>query len=283
MKRMLLLVLATLLLLPAIAKAYDFGDNRSVTLTTKAWEALNKGDVEAVLAYTNKCAELYGEEAKKMQASLKDFVKGSNQDIFNYWALNDVGTCLFIQGEAFRKANMEEEAKEAYKKVIDNYSFAQCWDPKGWFWKPTDAAQERLAAIDTGKSYDFGDYRSETLTTKAWEAFNKNDLDAVLVYTNKCIDLYSEKAKEMQASLKEYPWKTQEEVFSYWALNDVGTCLFIQGEALHKAGNIVEAKRAFDRLIAEFSFTQCWDPKGWFWKPVDAAREKLAEIETTKK
>ncbi|MDP2939494.1 MAG: tetratricopeptide repeat protein [Candidatus Omnitrophota bacterium] len=287
MKRIILVLIlgmALSLIMPAISKAeYNFGDNRSVTLTTKAWEALDKGDIEAVLAFTNKCITLYTEQAKAMQASLKDYVKseaegGTNQDVFNYWALNDIGTCLFIQGEAFRKAKMDEEAKEAYKTVIDKYSFAQCWDPKGWFWKPAEAAKERLMAIETGKSYDFGDYRSETLTVKAWAALDANDLDAVLVYTNKCIDLYKDKAKQMQSSLKAYPWKTNEEIFSYWALNDVGTCLFIQGKALRSANKIEEAKAAFKRIIDEFSYSQCWDPKGWFWKPVDGAREQLAEI-----
>lgn len=281
MRKIVMLILAMGLLFPAIAKAeYNFGDNRSVTLTTKAWEALEKGDVEAVLAYTNRCIELYGEEAKKMQASLTEFPKGNNQEIFNYWALNDVGTCLYIQGEAYRKANMNEEAKEAYKTLEDNYGFAQCWDNQGWFWKPAEAAKERLTALEGGVVYDFGDYRSETLATKAWQALNQNDLDAVLAYTNKCVSMFQDKAKEMQATLSaknEFPWK-KEEVFSYWALNDVGTCLFIQGEAYRKVGNPVEAKRAFDRVVEEFSFAQCWDPKGWFWKPVDAAKEKLAEM-----
>src|SRR3989338_4758553 len=102
-----MLVLGAITLLnPGLCAAYDFGDYRSVTLTTRAWDALAKGDIEAVLAFTNKCIELYGEQAKKMQASLTGYVTGSNQDIFNYWALNDVATCLFIQGETYRKAKM---------------------------------------------------------------------------------------------------------------------------------------------------------------------------------
>ncbi len=269
----------------AAAAAYDYGDNRSVTLTVKAWDALNKGDVEAVLAFTNKCITLYSEQAKAMQASLKEYVKGaaeggSDQEVFNLWALNDVGTCLFIQGQAYQKAGMDEEAKEAHKTVIEKYSFAQCWDPKGWFWKPAEAAKQKIAEIETGKAYDFGDYRSETLTGKSWAALAANDLDSVLAYTNKCIDLYAAKAKEMQASLQGYPWKTKEEVFSYWALNDVGTCLFIQAKALLAAGKKDEAKAVFQRIVNEFSYSQCWDPQGWFWKPKDGAAEQLAEMET---
>jgi tetratricopeptide (TPR) repeat protein len=260
------------------AQEYDFGDLRSVTLTNKAWKALEENNIEAVLAYTNKCISLYGDEAKKMQASLDDYVTGSNQDIFNMWALNDVGTCVYIQAEAYRKADMLEEAKDAYKKLIEEYTYAQCWDPKGWFWKPAEAAKEKLEMLESGKFYDFGDYRSETLTTKAWHAFNNNDLDAVLVYTNKCIELYKDEAKKMQASLTEYPWETKEKIFSYWALNDVGTCLFIKGEMLRRAGRIEEAKETFNILINDYFFAQCWDPKGWFWKPAEAAKEKLAQM-----
>ncbi len=133
-----------------VAWAYDFGDYRSVTLTSRAWEALDKGDVEAVLAYTNKCIELYGEQAKKMQTSLTDYAKGSNQEIFNNWALNDVATSLFIQGEAYRKAKMKDEAKEVYQKLINEYTYGQCWDPKGWFWKPAEAAKEKITMMDSG-------------------------------------------------------------------------------------------------------------------------------------
>ena len=259
--------------------AYNFGDYRSVTLTTKAWEALKEGDIEAVLAYTNKCIELYAGQAKKMQANLTDYVKGTNDEIFAMWALNDVGTCLFIQGEAYRKANMMDEAKEVFQKLIDEYTYGQCWDPKGWFWKPADAAKEKIAMIESGSTADFGDYTSEQLTTKAWQALTDNKLDDVLTYTNKCLDLYSEKAKEMQDSLTEYPWESKDKIFSYWALNDVGTCLFIQGEAYKNAGKNDEAKNAYKRVIDEFFYSQCWDPQGWFWKPAEGAQQKLDELE----
>ncbi len=274
-----LLVFGIGLVNPTIAGAYNFGDYRSVTLTSKAWQALEKGDIEAVLAYTNKCIELYGEQAREMQKKLKGYPTGPKEEVFKYWALNDVATCLFIQGEAYRRANMIDEAKEVYKKLIKDYTYGQCWDTKGWFWKPAEAAKEKLAALESGANLDFGDYTSATLTAKAWEALNNDNLDAVLTYTNKCIDLYGKKAKEMQASLKEYPWESKEEVFKYWALNDVGTCLFIQGEAYRKAGKVDKARAAYRKLIDEYYFAQCWDPQGWFWKPAEAAQQKLDELD----
>ena len=262
---------------PALVHAYEFGDRTSATLAGKAWEALGKDDIEAVLAYTNKCLELYGEAAKKMQSSLTDYQTGKKEDIFKYWALNDVATCLFIQGEAYRKANMMDEAKEVFQKLVSEYTYGQCWDPKGWFWKPAEAAQEKLAMIESGSKMDFGNSSSEQLTGKAWAALKDNNLDDVLAYTNKCIEQFGQKAKEMQDSLTEYPVE-KDKVFSYWALNDVGTCLFIQGEAYKAAGKNEEAVKSYKKVIDEYSYAQCWDPQGWFWKPAEAAQKKLDEL-----
>ncbi len=282
MKRFVLAVLlilgVTMISNPSVSYAYDFGDYRSVTLITRAWAALEKGDIEAVLAFTNKCIEFYGEQAKKMQASLTGYVTGSNQDIFNYWALNDVATGLFIQGEAYRKAKMNDEAKEVYQKLMNEFSYGQCWDTKGWFWKPAEAAKEKLAAIESGSSLDFGDYTSQVLTTKAWEALSADKPDDVLSYAGKCLELYESKAKEMQASLTEYPWESKDKIFSYWALNDVGTCLFIKGEALKKSGKAAEAVAAYQKLINEYSYAQSWDPQGWFWKPSEGAQRAIDEL-----
>ena len=113
----------------ATPPAYDFGDFKSSTLTTKAWGALENSDVEAVLAYTNKCVELYDAKAREMQAGLKDYPAGADQQIFSYWALNDIATDYFILGSAYLKAGDAGKAKEAFQKVVKDYSFGQCYDP----------------------------------------------------------------------------------------------------------------------------------------------------------
>lgn len=281
MKKAAVLIFAILLSVCMVhtpAEAYNFGDFRSETLTTKAWGALAEEDLEAVLAYTNKCIELYGKQAKKMQDSLEDYPRGSNQEIFGYWALNDVATSLFIQGEAYRKAKMNDEAKEVYKKVIDEYRFGQAWDTKGWFWKPAAAAKEKIAMLESGSNLDFGDYTSAYLTTQAWKALTDQDTEAVHAYTDKVIELYRDKAKFMQESLTEYPWESKERIFEYWALNDVGTSLFIKAEAFKKSGKYEEARAAYQELVNNYSYAQCWDPNGWFWKPKEAAEQALDEL-----
>ena len=124
--------------------------------------------------------------------------------------------------------------------------------------------------------------KSSTLTAKAWEALAKKDLESVKAYVEKNIAMYGARAKEMQASLKEFAWESQEKIFSYWALNDVGTSLFVLGQAERNAGQKDAALATFKTLVNEYGYSQCWDPQGWFWKPAEAAQQQIIELEAQK-
>jgi len=143
----------------------------------------------------------------------------------------------------------------------------------------TNAATAPAAAPSTNAApaLDFGDYSSSAITTKAWQALDSKNYPAVLAYTNKCIDSFKAQAVEMQGKLKEAAPK--DSASQYWALNDVGTCYFIQGKALDDQGDKKGAMAAYKFLTDNLSFAQCWDTKGWFWKPADAARKRLAELQ----
>lgn len=133
-------------LLAAAASAQDFGDHSSATLTGKAWKALGDGQADLTLAYTGKCRELYMAEALKQQKSLTDLAPA--EKAHDYWALNDVGTCLFIEGQVHEKAGRIKEAVAAYRTLADTLKFSQCWDTKGWFWQPADAALQRIPQLE---------------------------------------------------------------------------------------------------------------------------------------
>src|SRR6185295_141206 len=122
------------------------------------------------------------------------------------------------------------------------------------------------------------DYTSSFITTQAWKALEGEDYKSVVAYTDKVVEMYSKQAQEMQAGLKEYPWESKDKIFSYWALNDVGTSLFIKGEALRREGKNDEAKQAYKSLVDSYFYAQCWDPKGWFWKPAEAAQSALDDL-----
>lgn len=126
--------------------AQDFGDHTSSTLTGKAWEELGKGNTDLAITYADKCIELYFAEAEKMQKSLEDFT--DQEDTPKYWALNDVGTCLYIKGQALLKKGKKKEAISSFKKLTGKVKFAQCWDPNGWFWKPSEAAKEKMVEME---------------------------------------------------------------------------------------------------------------------------------------
>lgn len=128
------------------AMSQDFGDHKSSTLTTKAWEELAKGNSDLAITYANKCIELYMVQAEKMQKSLEDFT--DQEDTPKYWALNDVGTCFFIKAQALIKKGKKKEAVAAFKKLTEKVKYAQCWDQNGWFWKPSEAAKEKMVEME---------------------------------------------------------------------------------------------------------------------------------------
>jgi beta-glucuronidase len=115
-------------------------------MVVRAWEAWGAKDYEKTFYWTSKCIELYSEEAKKEQTSLTGFP--STEAIEQYEALNAVGTSFFIQGETYLSQGKVEEAKEAFNTAIQNYSYAQNWDPRGWFWSVKDKSLASLEKIE---------------------------------------------------------------------------------------------------------------------------------------
>ncbi|MCX7926558.1 MAG: tetratricopeptide repeat protein [Candidatus Omnitrophica bacterium] len=126
--------------------AIDFSKyTSSQELMTQAWKVYNEKNYEQSLAFANEVIKRYEKEAKKQQASLTNFAPAGREA--DYWALNDVGTAYYLLGNIYRDQKDKEKAKINYKKVIDDFSFAQCWDTQGWWWKVKSAAEEELAKL----------------------------------------------------------------------------------------------------------------------------------------
>lgn len=142
----------------------------------------------------------------------------------------------------------------------------------------TVRAQESPAPAAAAPKLDLGDYSSSAIAGKAWDAVHAHDDGLAIAYADKCIEMFGSKAVEMQKALTAPPTE-KEAVFAQWALNDVGTCYFIKGQALEAQGKKKDAAAAFKYLSDNLAFAQCWDPKGWFWKPADAARDKAKKLE----
>jgi len=125
----------------ATAATLDYGDSSSQTLVNKAWKAAEKKKDSELFAYTQRCVELYGEQGKQMNAELSGFEPAASAA--EKWALNDVGTCPFIMATAYEQLKMYPEATQAYRTLADDFQYSQCWDPKGWFWRPADGAARK--------------------------------------------------------------------------------------------------------------------------------------------
>lgn len=115
-------------------------------LITKAWEAHGKKDIEKTYEYTQKCIDLYKTEADKQQAGLK-LMPCNRKDIEAVQVLNDAATAFFIQGESYRDQGKSEQAISAFKTVVKQYSYAQAWDPRGWFWSICKASRESIVKL----------------------------------------------------------------------------------------------------------------------------------------
>jgi tetratricopeptide (TPR) repeat protein len=256
-------------------KGVDFLNYTSEKITTQAWKSYEEQAYEKCHIYADRCISIYQNVAKEQQSSLTDFAPEKKE--FDYWALNDVATCWFIKGLAFVKENKNDDAKKAFETVINDFSYAQCWDPRGWFWKQAQGAKDQIIMMETG--VDFGDNTSSTLTTKAWLAFIDSKWKEMDIYADKCISMYEKEAVKQQSKISDFP-PMDKRAFNNWALNDVATCYFIKGKALLTQGKNDDAKKILQKVIKKFPHALCWDPKGWFWKPAQGAKDQIFMMET---
>ena len=119
-------------------------DNPSSSeLITKAWDAQGRREFDQAVSYTQKCIDLYREEADAQHRGLKEY-PAKNQA-----PLSDVAVAYFIQAEALMRQEKLPEAKEKFQFVIDHYRYALAWDPsRGVYWKVAGVAKESIDKIN---------------------------------------------------------------------------------------------------------------------------------------
>ena len=100
-----------------------------------------------VIKITDKCIYQFIDKAKQQQASLNELPTENTSD---YWALNDVGTCYFIKCEALSMMGKEYEEIliQSLKILVNELTYAQCWDSQGWYWDPASSAKKKLRQIE---------------------------------------------------------------------------------------------------------------------------------------
>lgn len=129
----------------------------SEDMTIQAWQYLNQGDMDraiqqaqATIAEWSPWAQRLQERKKVKVGQLIEYAGLPNQrkQIFSYWALNDIGAAYYILGKAFDQKKHFPQASAAFAQIVKNYSLAQIWDPRGWFWSPVQSIGDEFVAQD---------------------------------------------------------------------------------------------------------------------------------------
>ncbi len=124
---------------------------------------------------------------------------------------------------------------------------------------------------------DFGDHSTGNLRYQAEARRHAGDLDQALIYTDKLIELHSAEAREMQASLSDYP--PTEDAYNYGALNGVGVAYIIRAEILMEKGDKAGAREAYNTITRDFSYAQYQDGEYDWYKAGEVAKRRLEELQ----
>ena len=117
----------------------------SYLATAKIWETMERKNWDAAIAQANRVIRVWGPQARRTNNQLKGYATA--KDAKKYGNLNAAGVSLLLKGDALSKKGDKAAAKVTYQLLLDQYTYAQVWDPKGWFWKPAEEARKKLVLL----------------------------------------------------------------------------------------------------------------------------------------
>jgi tetratricopeptide (TPR) repeat protein len=257
--------------------------------TQSAWSAFKEGKCEKAIADADACISQFREAATQRQKDL-DQIKmriangrvtdKEKVEIQKNGVLNDLAVCLYIRGRSTDKLGDKEKARRFLRETL-NYPSARSWDSKGWFWAPAQAAELFLRDPQLADKAPHEVYAAD-----AWAALGRGEQAKAMELAERCVTEFEAAARETEKTVVKnsvtvptgaVDEATKQSVFANGALNDVATCLYIEGQAAEAIGNTVKAKDAYRRAV-ELIHGRCWDPQGWFWSPAEQARARLAVL-----
>ena len=140
----------------------------SPLLTFYAWLAFSNKNYDEAIKLTEHCIELYGPEALRQQGFLSSFAPAV--EARNSWALNDVGTCLFIKGKSLYETGKFQRSHDVFKKISDLFSFSQCFDyANRTFWLPSDKAKNNIQLIASKNKIGTSQTEERTILAAKYE------------------------------------------------------------------------------------------------------------------
>ena len=280
-----------------------------VSLTRKEKD---KNEFDKVYEYVRFVMERYGHEARREQKSLKGFPPA--EQIQNFEVLSNVAQCQFIKAEALKKEGKIEESIEAFRLIISDFSFAQAWDPRGWYYKLAQVAQEAIDRMmgkdpnaekcghllrttinlyDPGKEEivdykNYGDFVGVGTKDFKYLILDQERLAEAVgegIYPNTIAVRWDpayqvvKKEKRLEGSHWDFVNSPDlQAAFIKWALapEPPGIRLFYTGLILEKSGLIKHAIKAYNAVLVHFPTTVGWTywHTPWYVGPAAIAKIK---------
>lgn len=288
----------------------------SQDLVRQAWEASGQNNVDRLEGVVRQCVDMYGQEAMEQEKKLTGFPARGEEE--QYRLLNDVATCLFIRAEGLMNSGKTEDARVRFQEIIDDYPFAQAWDPRGWYWSVAEKSQASLNVL-TGKVEEEPDVDlAEVVRTKPYlhtkgtanvidytqygefQGVGTSDYQYVIrdmaglseaagegIYPNLGAIFKNPRYKDVrkEGRLKGAHWDfvnndDLEAAYFKWvtAPEPWGIRLFYLGMIFEKARMYHEALKAYHALVVHFPKTVAWTYWQTPWYPGQAAIAKIRHI-----
>lgn len=257
-------------------------------------KAKDKKEYEKVYALSKKAVQRFANAARNQQRSLGDFPPASR--ISDFADLNDLAQIQFIKAEVLKEQGKEDQAVEAFELIISDFSYAQAWDPRGWYYKLADTAKEAIDRLqgrdpqaekcsqlkatkielnDPGKeeiiNYEaYGKFSGVGTKNYKYEIKSQNGLSEAAgegIFPNTTSVRWDpayqqvKKEKRLEGSHWDFVHSPDlEAAFFKWALapEPTGMRLYYTGLVLEKAGLIKHAIKAYYALVVSFPQTVGW-------------------------
>jgi tetratricopeptide (TPR) repeat protein len=255
--------------------------------TEAAWKAFRSGKHDEAVAHADECIKEFRGAANRQQKAVDDskrkipngrVANAQKQQIFNNGPLNDVATCYLVKARALDKLGRKDDSVKALDAAV-KYPAARAWDAKGrWFWSPAQAAE---LFRTTPELIDSPPH--EAYTTQAWQALENGDHARAADLAERCAKEFFDAAQEKEAALAqagvELPTGAvdaamKNRILENGVLNDVAAAQFIRGKAAEAKGDKSAALAAYADAV-KLAHGRCWDAKGWFWSPAEAAADRI--------
>lgn len=140
------------------------------------------------------------------------------------------------------------------------------------------ALSEETITTDTAVSSDVESKPLlKDLVRNAWAASSKSQWDQLKTVFDQCVKFYEEEALKQHATLTGFP--ARDSIEKYTVMNDVGTCYFIEAEALREQARDQESVALFEETIKKFKWAQAFDPsRGGYWSIAEKSQATIDGI-----